>query len=1105
MSKAIAVESLSNWVVVDCVEGHPVAGQPPSNYSLKNPELRAHDRSPTPALISEQHVRCRSEDGRLEIILDPVQLTPFCDYALEYELMRQSEDTAGHVRLDLLPKRQVDFHLAPSSDLLASQLLPRWSVESFKKDIPAHGFRFSRPSDARISIASIRLQSASSDISWRVRIALQFQDQDAVTSDVKLDVRTANVPFESSTNNPLSVQIEKAQVESIAQNSEDTTGGSWNFEVGLSRNVGQDPFDECTHPEGKVDACLALSVEYFNASKDWSCADKTEIQRTITIRTGDGPLMALEQDGYPQLREYIGPRLEQHPATAHIVTPRVAVDADGRLKSALKLRPLKGNPEWEIKLGERTYRGGADERSWPLIPPLLPGKRERREVKFTFRGQRRQAEYIVRVAPLSNFPRVSLIIDLGTSAIAAAVAESGVVARALPLGDRLAEFDNQHEEHHLHGSQNLIASHVGLGGPFREEHDAVAPEQRPLSAPWRPWKFPETMRGRPNGGYDHSAATDRLKHLERTYDVMLPFAAASNIAKYMGRILFGAKMLLRETRPRVELPDTLIWERANGVGQKVNSVYIESLLRDLLDELFDFYIERSDCLAMQLRQHHLTHAENIPEAVSALRLILTHPCGLTGHQRTRYRNAGNDLLRRWRYGPLRRLVEKVEHNSKWEQLLGVPAQSDGVSLIPEPLAAACYVLKDNQKWGQRSPPFDLLLADIGAGTTDVVLLQVAAHDGGPQWRVKSYHTIRLGGNAVDCVIARRVFDLLQGMELFCDAREWKTFEGQARLRNSELAAGILHAKRNVRNRSDYAIWLPAYASYRDHNLFTFPFGNRLSWNETYLESNVSVRRDRDGIMVNVPEAALGKSVNCLLDGLAAEILAVLPDRYALNRPAIVLTGRGSLFAPLKERIFNRARSIGFESIEVEWEASQMKAAVADGAAELIRLHPAEETDHRLVLPPPNLWWALGTDGEPNAIECGPIDIGSQPDRIKLTSRRIQQKRFRLFSVPAGYGSDAVKEASKRFFQPWKVGAREDLADPDIVEYFASNAQGASAYSINHLRTGVAAQDVITWTLREASPSFKPPIYVRPTIKFDGVDPVAGNDSFEIELDGPVVL
>lgn len=1160
------IETESNdtpWILVRSEEVGDCA-----NCELMFSEIVLADTGPLGAELGL--VRCGPMDGTrlsVEISRSAVELIQYYrPFKLTYRISGMKTDSRGQqLRAEEVSTTDT-YYFKPSDSLLTSRLLPRiaFSPQAGAGPRDAREFRFSDKVEDLLPVASLEMHAPElAGVAWRIVVSLTFDEAVMRTKGFGLELRARNVPF-SAADGGLEVVIEKAEAELLLRNA---GSKSIPLELNLERSGDEEPFGEYVHADGCVIARLQIEIEHRDVDGTLTAVAAAEKPATtdITLLTGSGPLLAIEQEDHPKRRQYINPGAMPLDAADAPVNFAVATMPDGEPAGQVFIRLLRGSPPCSVSMNGST--NVLDERRDKLaLPPPRAGRDNLARIRLTRAdgSAEKTKTIILRLIPSLATGKTSLVIDYGTCAIAAAVVEQGETATPLAPGDRLIAFDNGHDEadhdddagrtaalRPSAGRGMLIASHVGLGGPRTAPY--MDPDRRPISAPWRPWAFPETMRGRPNGGDNRADAEDRLGWLQRTYDVMLPFARADDKDRY-NRILFGAKVLLRQRRKSVTLAgngppapapmDTSVWHRdANGVTP-TDDVELEPLFKDILEEFLEIYVEAPGSRAAVARQKHLERERDVGKAVRGLELILTHPCGLTRIQRKRYKNAGAHVLLRWRYGPLIRLIKNTAapHSGAWSEALGPTSDiMQSVHLVAEPLAAACAVLRGNKaEIANFASPFDLLIIDIGAGTTDVVLLDVKEAGDVPRWSIKASHTCRLGGNALDCLIAKCGFEIITGspeIQPLCDAAEWRRTTNNGGVTNPELSRAILKAKRMYSGSGGNAVdilrlQLPTD---RQSGLFSreIPESVRARFSREAAPSK-SEEDDVSTIWFAIPLAELKRHLEPFLAGLAREVRAIVPRAADHGRRAVALTGRGSLFPLLNAAITRELAEFTPIVHAANARPTQMKLAVANGAAELLRVQPAAinhgdaSIDLRLLLPSPLIWWAIGRDGEPESVECGEIDLSQRKGEFARRRGNARGERIRIFVVPCGYGRDDVAGAVRRFFERNSPDREHDEGpdegtDPDVVRQFGDGAiaRPAAAYSVNLLATGGCAAERIVWTLVEADPEMEikrnrlpenarriyntPAIDLARVVELGGASDSSGTPPFQIELDGPIML
>lgn len=347
-----------------------------------------------------------------------------------------------------------------------------------------------------------------------------------------------------------------------------------------------------------------------------------------------------------------------------------------------------------------------------------------------------------------------LCIDWGTSSIAAGFADDSnnqTQVQPLPLGEvfraasgrggrRTAQpaadaLDDADDE-------SLIPSHVSLSPKLN------------FRARSRSFSYNEL---RVQGTSD-IAVKRRLVWLGRSYDIALPAdLAAAYRDDDEARIVRDLKRLLAESRDSLTLRAPVLTHEG-----RTHRISVAKLVLDCLDELRGFYLtEGMRILATSRSSGDSSFEGRLAEALARgdMRLVLTHPCGLSRRLVDRYRAAGESMLARLDRG----LFQPLGGYG------GASSVAQGVILVPESLAAGYFVLR--RAIDERHPvtatrrPLRAVVLDVGAGTFDVSAVDVEWRREGQEpeigsWRIPLHFGVRVGGHDLDVQLTRLVHAIL---------------------------------------------------------------------------------------------------------------------------------------------------------------------------------------------------------------------------------------------------------------------------------------------------------------------------------------------------------
>lgn len=264
------------------------------------------------------------------------------------------------------------------------------------------------------------------------------------------------------------------------------------------------------------------------------------------------------------------------------------------------------------------------------------------------------------------------------------------------------------------------------------------------------------------GGTTDLAIARRVLALGRHYDIALPIPSASFQSgdPEAATILPPLKMLIAESRDKLVLPEPVIARAAAQRIVRTPEISIPDVMLDCLDEIRGFYLTET---VRHYASRDPRRGAELERALAHgdLRLVLTHPCGLSRHLIARYRDAGRRMLARLDRGLLPPMPGLSEPSLS-------PGQPDGaVALVPESLAAAYFALRrEIDRPGSRitDHPARLVALDVGAGTFDVSVLDVAFRPGDVEsWDVRCHYGVRIGGHDLDLALTRLADALLEAM------------------------------------------------------------------------------------------------------------------------------------------------------------------------------------------------------------------------------------------------------------------------------------------------------------------------------------------------------
>jgi hypothetical protein len=364
-------------------------------------------------------------------------------------------------------------------------------------------------------------------------------------------------------------------------------------------------------------------------------------------------------------------------------------------------------------------------------------------------------EIAIRFAP--DRPDWMACVDFGTSSTAIWIGRNdadrdGLLLR---LGQWLERIDPFHEESVWWRSADaepsnrisyLIPSHIGLAPKInlRADYDPLSLGDLALSAP------------------GESATMQRLKRLNRSYDVSFPFPSRSLMAEHIDTIVTEPKRRMIGRADHVRLTeDVLVREPGKDGVVPTRRVDLARLIEDCFAELGGYvahcaleldldqpagrsarpapFDHRRAALAGRLEQARMSER-------FSLGLVITHPSGIDRKRTAIYRKAGQRFLQEF-------------------SRVSVHETGGDVRLVGEALAAARFGVDHYARNTRISPEGEkrsFITLDIGAGTYDVTVIDTMLNQRGPtKWDVRSHFGLTIGGNDLDRALAEQVTQILR--------------------------------------------------------------------------------------------------------------------------------------------------------------------------------------------------------------------------------------------------------------------------------------------------------------------------------------------------------
>lgn len=671
-------------------------------------------------------------------------------------------------------------------------------------------------------------------------------------------------------------------------------------------------------------------------------------------------------------------------------------------------------------------------------------------------------------------------VDFGTSSTAVWMGRSGNLAGlSLRLGDWLGQIDPRHDESAWwkeagSGADEpsysyLLPSHVGLSSAIN------------LRVDYDPLSFGDLALTGPDDGQKL-----RLKQLQRSYDVSMPFPSRDLIAQYGDAVVTQPKRRMVGRADHVPLRAEVA-ELYAGEVRHTRSVNLEHLIGDCFHELGSYISNRA--LALDLAgpegrrgdsppfdERRAKIAASIVEAQlqnSGFGLVVTHPSGISRERLNIYRDAG------------RRFIDGFCGASP-------PGQKKAaVMLVAEALAAARFGIQhyvEECKIPETGELRSFITLDIGGGTYDVTVLDTHLTPEGPiDWSVKSHFGLARGGYDMDGALAARVAGILRNAASRSEIAS--RLEFQPRLpyvtadilqfddpgvRNtgmrflSEIQAAKARLTQLLRGPKDEPYrWArgaqrgPAFevrvgtlggdpnwpvrlrsnaATPSDQTVWPIPgTGAELAVERTKQGASLKLRLWREAFEKEVHD---GDRLNDLIKLMATELPRLAWIDFArraganLRRPPIwIVTGRAALWPPLFETIAESIASFGPAAGQLAqprpFSADEMKHAVVQGAVQLTR-EPWAEADYAVYNPVAVITYKLRASSTADASPGRAVaDIIRVHDDNQPKSQRIIEttEPFVIARILPGLDDEEGREERIELFnrlgiEPWVELERE---------------------------------------------------------------------------------
>jgi hypothetical protein len=348
-------------------------------------------------------------------------------------------------------------------------------------------------------------------------------------------------------------------------------------------------------------------------------------------------------------------------------------------------------------------------------------------------------------------------VDFGTSSTAVWIGRNGGdrAGMQLPLGQWLQRIDPLHDESVWWKASDappearisyLLPSHVGLSPQInlRADYDPLSLGNLSLSLP------------------GDVGALARMRHLDRTYDVSVPFPSRQLMADHIETIVTEPKRRMIGRADHVRLNSDVLMRDGDQLS-RTRRVDLARLVADCFAEIGGYVAQCA--LTMDLdqprsappgrydvreRRKALTLTEDIDQArldpATRFGVVVTHPSGIDRKRAAIYRTAGLRFL------------------EQFCAAKGHPPRQGDVHLIGEALAAARFGIQqylDDNELPREGEDRAFITLDIGAGTYDVTVIETRLLRQAPvAWSVRSHFGLAFGGSELDRALADRIAGIL---------------------------------------------------------------------------------------------------------------------------------------------------------------------------------------------------------------------------------------------------------------------------------------------------------------------------------------------------------
>ncbi len=604
------------------------------------------------------------------------------------------------------------------------------------------------------------------------------------------------------------------------------------------------------------------------------------------------------------------------------------------------------------------------------------------KLKCFWPDQQKTENFLINLKQVEKAYSEALSIDIGSKAIAVATVakqENSDEIINLSLGQNAPA-------HYL--DETFIPASVSLSGRLDNADQEIQLDEHN----WRKTTHPLSISFS-KSSWKKSAIDDRLKKLNRTYDIALPsdketkLGQKTNLKRLFSQtnnheappsngvnlneeetpktkapeFLSATRMKLKESTPQPESSPLETDHYKTGLTTNLNSTW---LMTDVLDEIYNFYgaYLNGEKIAASDEAKPKT-AKNKKESF----LALTHSSNLSVTSKRRYQEAGAQTLAKYEQGSFLELGPMAE-------LLGLASSNqlkNKVQLIEEISAASYHALKKLAECDQpaRAKKIQQIHVDIGASHT--ALCAQTGWIGEANALVDTVHgmiELPLGARALELALTKELSHYIEtaisagaqvinntslpnSIEDIIDAEKEETSKATSHNAFLKNLRHALYQAENVKDKAGNDLHIIIGKSDDELNLplslppSIDPKGEPISlWHGLRGEQLVCVSSEEGQdwhIELRLEINALAERVGPLSTYLAfvAELLPrsieqTLPKTNQKVDRLISVSGGTSLFAPFRKLIKTTAKNLEMRLLPLPENYKEAKAAVSLGALEI---------------------------------------------------------------------------------------------------------------------------------------------------------------------------